>query len=161
MKYILLFLLFYISPGTTFCQEKRTIDITAKVTQNPAGVYELSITFDADTSLYTVSMFQDTSDNILIPVRIDFEEDAYLKPVGTWTEHPKAALYDHWILGEGLYIKRRTNYSRKFIVKTKKNAVSYFTLSYWAINKRKAEPPRTIQFEIRLSDNNFKIKRIN
>ena len=106
-------------------------------------------------------MFQDTSENILIPVRIDFKEDAYLKPEGTWTEHPEAALYDHWMLGEGLYIKKRTNYSRKFIVKTKKNAVSYFELSYWAVNKRKAEPPRTIQFEIRLSDDNFKVKRIN
>lgn len=154
-----MFLLLYIFPGKTFCQEKRTIDIVAKVTKSPAGVYELIITFDADTSLYTVSMFQDTVGNMFIPIRIDFKEDRYLKPVDTWVEQPKAVLYNHWMLEEGLYIKQRTSYSRKFIVKTKKNAISYFELSYWAVNERKAEPPRTIKFEIRLNNNNVKVKK--
>lgn len=125
------------------------------------GVYELVITFNADTALYTVSMFQDTTDNILIPIRIDFKEDPYLKPVDTWIEQPKAVLYNHWMLDEGLYIKQRTSYSRKFIVKTKKNAVSYFELSYWAVNERKAEPPRTIQFEIRFNNTSFRVKQLN
>lgn len=161
MKYIFLFLLLYTFPGKNFCQEKRTIDITAKVAQRSGGVYELIITFDADTSLYTVSMFQDTIDNILIPIRIDFKEDRYLKPVDTWVEQPKAELYDHWMLEEGRYIKKRTSYSRKFIVKTKKNFLSYFELSYWAVNERKAEPPRTVKFEIRLNNNIFKVKKLN
>ena len=159
MKYFYLLLIFSTFANRSFCQEKKIIDLDAKIIQSTSGIYKLIVTFEADTSLYTVSMFQDTSQNSIIPIDINFKEDDYLNPVGTWLEYPKAQKYNHWTLGEGLYIKKKTSYTHKFILRKQINFISYFEVSYWAVNERKAEPPKTVKFKIIYSNNVFKIKR--
>lgn len=159
MKYVFIFLILSAFSNRMFCQEKRIIDLDAKIIQTTSGIYKLIITFEADTSLYTVSMFQDTSINSIIPIEINFKENNYLKPVETWVENPKAKKFNHWTLGEGLYIKQKTSYTHKFVLKKRINFISYLEVSYWAVNERKAEPPKTVKFKIIYLNNVFKIKR--
>ena len=141
----------------TFCQEKREIDIHTKIVQSSSGIYKLIVTFDADSSLYTFSMFHDTTISTVVPIVIDFKEDINLKPLDAWIEQPPAENYNHWVFGEGLYIKQRTNYMRQFMLTKKTNFISYFEITYMGINEKKAEPPRTITFKIEYMNHVFTI----
>lgn len=159
MKNILLLLLFYAFAPKTFCQgEKKDIEVHAEVVTVSPGIYELKITFDADTSLYAISLFQDPGDDQFFPIEIDFKEDQYLTPLGTWTEYPKAALYNHWTVGAALYIKKQTTYSHKFKLRKKTDFLSYCDLKYWPLNETKGGPIKIIRFEIRYGNNTLKVK---
>jgi hypothetical protein len=159
MKSFFLFLILFAFSNIMICQEKSTIDLDAKIVQSTSGIYKLTITFEVDTSLYTISMFQDTSLNLILPIVINFKENNYLKPIETWVENPKAKKINHRALGEGLYIKQKTSYTHKFVLKKRINFTSYIDVSYWAVNERKAEPLKTIKFKIIYLNNVFKIKR--
>ena len=159
MKYcFLLFILLNFSK-ITFCQIKRDISISAKIIQSSSGIHKLIITFDADTSLYAVSLFHDTSMNYLTPINIVFIEDNYLTPLGTWSEYPKAEKYFHRWLGEGLCIKKRTSYTHKFSLRKRVNFNSYFEVSYLALNERESMPHKTIKFKIQYSNDKLIVKK--
>ncbi|MBP7477304.1 MAG: hypothetical protein KA797_02180 [Chitinophagales bacterium] len=161
MKFYLTIILFLSISERIFCQEFKTFDINATIVSSPSNIYKLVFTFNADTSIYAISMFHDTSqNNVLIPIEIIFTEDENIKLIDKWIEKPKSKQYNHWAMGTGSFIRQKTTYTQAFTLKKNDDFVKLIEVFYQAVTERNAYPPTTLFFEIRKSKNGLTIKKV-
>ena len=147
-----IFLLLSFSITSTFSQSKVTLDWNAKIKLSKTGDPTIVLTVKVDSSLYTVSMFQDTAENYVIPISVIMDKNQNIEFDGKWTEFPVAIKSMHRALQEGLYLRENTSYTSTLILKTKSDFTSIFTITYWALNEQLAYPPQELNFLLRQKD---------
>jgi hypothetical protein len=139
---------------------KSNIKWKAEVMKIKNNIFDLKFTVLPTEKWHTVSVYQDTNENYILPIEVNFTKNQYFETLQKLIERPIVKMSIHKSVGVGRWIKSKTTYTQRIKLLTRKSFKSSCYIQFPSYSDKSALPFEKIYYEINYTQNQLIIKEL-